>query len=67
VYSCRILAWKNDRRLKTPEIKVEELKDPAVQEKYQKAIEEKSSQITLGNDDKENADKTWKTIIKVLL
>jgi hypothetical protein len=31
VYRCRILSWKNDQRLKTPIIKVQELKDPAVQ------------------------------------
>jgi hypothetical protein len=67
IYRCRILAWTNDRRLKTPKIKVQKLEDPAVQEKYHKAIEEKSSEITLGNDDKDNVDKTCKTIKGIVM
>jgi hypothetical protein len=43
VYRCRIVAWKNDRMFKTPKIKVQELKGPAVQEKYWHAIEEKTT------------------------
>jgi hypothetical protein len=67
VYRSRILAWKTYWRLKTPKIKVQELKDPAVQEKYWKATEEKSSEITLGNDDKDNIDTTWKTIKGIVM
>jgi hypothetical protein len=60
-YRCKIMAWKNDNRLKTPKIKVQKPEDPASQEMYQQAIAEKTSEITLANDDKSNPDKTWKT------
>lgn len=61
------MAWKNDQRFKTPKTKVQKLEDPAVQEKYLKAIQEKSSEKTMGNDDKDNAAKTWKTIKGIVM
>jgi hypothetical protein len=67
VYRCRTLAWQNNWRLETPEIKVQKLKDPAVQEKYWQAIEEKSSEITMGNDDEDNVDKTWITVKGIVM
>jgi hypothetical protein len=62
VYTCRIPVWKNDQRFKTSKIKVQKLEDPAVQERCWKAIEEKPNEITLGSVDKDNVDKTWKTV-----
>lgn len=64
---CRILAWKNECRLKTPKIKAQKFEDPAIKEMYQKVIEEKTSEISLENRDKDTVDKIWKTLKYTLM